>query len=148
MRRTQPTSPLEDFTDLAARFHWSVGVAGAAISYLVLHHFATPALVVVPVNEAQVVPQIVPTMIPSASSVLQYLVPMPFLAGALLSWLRRRRSGQLHDQVAADTDLDALEKMSWQDFEALVAEVFRRKGYRVVERGASTWKLIWVATST
>lgn len=135
MRRTQQTSPLEDVTDFAARFHWSVGLAGAAISFLVLHHLAAPAPVVTPVTAAQVVSQIVPTMIRMASSVLQYLVPLPFLAGALLSWIRRRRVDRLHDRVAADTDLDALEKMSWREFEALVGEVFRRKGYRVVERG-------------
>jgi len=69
------------------------------------------------------------------ASVLQYLVPLALLAGSLVSYTRRRRQGELHERVAADSSADALEKMSWRQFEGLVAENFRRRGYRVIERG-------------
>ncbi len=41
----------------------------------------------------------------------------------------------LHEQVAASSDRGALNDMSWQQFESLVGEAFRRKGYVVTETG-------------
>jgi restriction system protein len=55
-----------------------------------------------------------------------FLIPLPF---ALLHAARRRRL------AATLPQLDRINALSWQDFEALVAEVYRRKGYDVVERG-------------
>ena len=40
-------------------------------------------------------------------------------------------------QVATSTSADALDEMSWSQFEGLVGEAFRQKGYRVVERGGA-----------
>jgi restriction system protein len=55
-----------------------------------------------------------------------FLIPIPF---ALVHAARRRRL------AATQPRLDTINALSWQDFEALVAEVYRRKGYGVVERG-------------
>jgi len=134
MGRRKQDSLAEDIAELAARFHWGVGVALAIFSYLVLHHFAgLPAVVTATPGEIGSV--MTTTVIRSGALVLQYLLPLPFLAGALVSAIRRRRAGELHDRVAADGADNALDKMTWLEFEGLVAETFRRKGYRVVEKG-------------
>jgi restriction system protein len=65
----------------------------------------------------------------------QYLLPFAFLVGAALSAYGRYKRRALHEQVAASTDRGALNAMSWQQFEALVGEAFRRKGYAVTETG-------------
>lgn len=128
-------SVFEDLTDIASQFHWGVGLALALVSYLVIHHFSGPAPTVTTANATQVGSLMTATLIRTGASVLQYLAPLPFLAGALLSFIRRRRQGELHAQVVSDSSADALEKMSWLEFEGLVAETFRQKGYRVEERG-------------
>ncbi len=74
-------------------------------------------------------------VITTVTGVLQYVLPILLLIGSLISFLRRRRQGELHRQVARNPAADALEKMTWREFEGLVAESFRKQGYRVVERG-------------
>lgn len=71
------------------------------------------------------------------SSFLQYIVAVAFLIGAAVSYYKRRRQSELHGQVASSPSRNALESMSWQEFEGLTAEVFRRKGFQVVERGGN-----------
>lgn len=134
MGRRRQESLVEVIADLAARFHWGIGVALAILSYLVLHHFASqPTAVTGTPGEIGAV--LTTTVYRSAAQLLQYLAPIPFLAGAFISAMRRRRAGELHDQVAADGSDNALDKMTWLEFEGLVAETFRRRGFRVVEKG-------------
>ena len=57
-----------------------------------------------------------------------FLLPIPF---ALFNTARRRRL------LEAQPSVDRLLTMSWQDFEQLVGEAYRRKGYRVVDRGGA-----------
>jgi restriction system protein len=75
----------------------------------------------------------------TVSSLFQYIVPLALLIGSAVSFFRRRRrrrrQQELHRNVAGNPTQDALEKMSWRDFENLAVETFRQRGYRVVERG-------------
>ena len=50
-----------------------------------------------------------------------------------MSAYRRFTRRALHAKVATSPDRDALNDMSWQQFEALAGEAFRRKGYTVIE---------------
>ncbi|GAB3092628.1 restriction endonuclease [Lysobacter terrae] len=52
--------------------------------------------------------------------------------GALFSWLGSRKRKQL---LAAQTGLDSLRTMNWREFEMLVGEAFRRRGYAIEETG-------------
>lgn len=52
--------------------------------------------------------------------------------GSLLSFLKQRRRNQL---LETRTGLDSIRAMSWQAFEVLVGEAFRRQGYAVEETG-------------
>ena len=75
------------------------------------------------------------TLFKSLASVGQYILPIVFMAGAAMSAYGRYKRRALHEQVAASPDRGALNHMSWQQFEALVGEAFRRKGYAVTETG-------------
>jgi len=57
-----------------------------------------------------------------------FLLPAPF---ALVNAARRRRL------VDGQASVDRIRALSWQDFERLVAEAYRRQDYRVVERGGA-----------
>ena len=134
------TSAFEDLVEITAKLPWQAGIALAVIAYVVLHYFATRApLSFNPVelkaagkSVADSMTHGIGTMI---AGVFQYVLPIFFLAGSFFSFSRRRRQGELHGQVASDPAANALEKMTWREFEGLAAESFRKQGYRVVERG-------------
>jgi restriction system protein len=78
-----------------------------------------------------------PILAPLAATVANYafwlggifLLPIPF---ALAHAASRRRL------TATPARLESINAMSWQDFETLVAEVYRRRGYKVVPRGGAS----------
>lgn len=137
-RRRQ--SPLEDLMDISARLPWKVGFVLALIAYLVFHYFASLPPVPIATGDLKNFGQslggsIGRQMMVTFSMFLQYLVPFALIIGSAVSFFRQRRQRELHGEVASNPSRDALEKMSWREFEGLAAETFRRKGYRVVERG-------------
>lgn len=69
------------------------------------------------------------------ASIGQYIVPFLFLAGAVASYLGRRKRAGLIDDVATGKAGEALRSMSWRDFELLVGEAFRLQGYSATETG-------------
>jgi restriction system protein len=72
-------------------------------------------------------------MVKAAANIGQFLLPIVFAGGAVNSALRRRRRNELHD--AAATGAEAIAGMSWAQFEVVVGEAFRRRGYAVEETG-------------
>ena len=54
------------------------------------------------------------------------LIPAPF------AYFNSRRKKQLLD---VQSDIDSIKALSWKAFEELVAEAYRRQGYRVIENG-------------
>jgi restriction system protein len=109
---------------------WWVGVVLGAVSYGVLHWVSTwhP-------GTTFDVSSIVKTMAIGLSKAFQYLVPIGFLLSSVGSVLRRRKRSQLLGGVAGSVSADALNDMSWREFEMLVGEGFRVQGYGVVETG-------------
>lgn len=120
--------------DLVALLPWWAGVGLALISYWLLHAVATRPLPAV--QSAQQIGQMATTAIWQGLAMGgQYLLPMICLFGAVISAVRRRQRRALFDTTSASSSADALKGMSWQQFELLVAEGFRRRGYVVKEVG-------------
>jgi restriction system protein len=111
-----------------------VGVGLAIAAYVWLHSVATSEVTAVaqPGKMGELVTQ---TLFKTLASFGQYLLPFAFLVGAAMSAYGRYKRQALHAQVAASPDRGALNTMSWQQFEALVGEAFRRKDYAVAEMG-------------
>lgn len=135
-------SPIEDLIDIAAYLPWKTGIVLALIAYLGFHYAAL--LPVVPVATADLKSysqsighSVGRQLIITFSSFLQYVVPIAFLIGSAMSFIRSRRQRELHHTVASNPTQDSLEKMSWRNFEHLAVETFRQQGYRVVERGGN-----------
>lgn len=70
----------------------------------------------------------------AALSNIAWLVASPFVVVAGLSALG---SSYRRRQLDAQRDLDTLKALSWQDFERLVGEAYRRQRYAVEEVGGS-----------
>lgn len=106
----------EGLMDLVAMLPWWGGVALALVSYAVLHQVAMapkPAL---------------PAMLAFYG---QVVVPVICLAAALLSFLERQRRESLVHDATQTGSADALNGMSWREFDILVGEAFRLRGYKV-----------------
>lgn len=134
MARRKSTSVFEDLFGLAALLPWWAGIALAAIAYGVLHHYAV-AEISAQVQPGQIGQMVVGQMTKALATYGQYIVPLILLAGAAASFLKRRKRQGLVQNVAADRSGAALRGMNWRDFELLVGEAFRLRGYAVEETG-------------
>ena len=125
---------IEDLIEITSKLPWWVGVVLAIAAYAWLHSVAVSEVtaVVQPGKMGDFVGQ---SVFKTLASIGQYLLPLAFLVGAAISAFGRHKRRALHEQVAGNPDRSALNDMSWQQFEALVGEAFRRKGYAVTETG-------------
>lgn len=134
MARRSKGGLAEDVFSLAAVLPWWTGVVMAIVTYAVLHRFAV-AEVSTNVAPGQMGLMVVGQLVKSLATWGQYLVPLLLLAGAAASAIGRRKRQGLIAEVAGDTAGTALRTMSWRDFELLVGEAFRMRGYTVTETG-------------
>lgn len=134
MARRKNTSPLEDLFGIASVLPWWAGVALAVVSYVMLHRYAV-AEVPANVATAQLGQMVAGQLIKSLSTYFQYILPLVLLAGSLVSILGRRKRASLVRDAAQGNTGGAIRNMRWQDFELLVGEVFRLRGFSVAETG-------------
>lgn len=134
MARRKRTSTADDLLELVAMLPWWAGVLLAVVSYFVLHNIASQP-VVAPTQPGQMGAMVTQSIWKSLATVGQYFVPFFCLLGAGTSAWRRRERKNLVADVARSKATDALDGMSWREFEMLVGEGFRLQGYQVVETG-------------
>lgn len=134
-------SPIEE---LLARFielpFWA-SVVGAAFGYLALR-FVAPLFAGSSLTGKALAP-LFPT--------IALWLAIAILTAGLIGVGKRRWRRALFSRT---TGIQALKQMTWQDFELLVGEAYRRQGYSVRERGAvmptveSTWNSFAVASGS
>ena len=134
MARRRKSSPLEDFLELVAMMPWWVGVALALAAYVLLHHFARPVQIT-GLKPGEMAAAAVHTLGATLAGYAQYIVPVLCLVGAAMSAWRRQARKALVGNAAQARSADALNGMTWREFEVLVGEAFRLQGFRVVETG-------------
>ena len=125
---------MEDFVGLVALMPWWACVGLAALSYLILSAMARP-VVVTGIQPSQIGQLMTRTMFQGLAMVGQFVVPILCLVAAGVSAAKRRHRGDLLSTVARSRAPDALDGMSWREFELLVGEAFRLQGYEVTELG-------------
>ena len=136
MARKRKTSTVEDMLDVVSLLPWWAGVAIAVVGYVVLHRMAAPVQVMA-VQPGQVSHLVTQTVISGLATAGQYILPLVGLVGAVMSFVRRKQRTALVKDVAQAKSADALDGMSWREFELLVGEAFRLQGYRVIENGGA-----------
>src|SRR3982750_1020056 len=134
MARRPKTSPLEDFVGLVALMPWWACVGAALLSYLVLSAMARP-VVMTGIQPNQIGQAVTTAMFQGLAMIGQFVVPILCLAAAAVSATKRQQRRSLVAGVAQSKAPDALDRMSWQEFELLVGEGFRLQGYEVTELG-------------
>lgn len=122
----------EDLFKITAALHWWMGIVLAVAVYVFLQPYA--------VLETQI--QATPRQISRAVAGQmgrtfayygQYILPLLFLSGALASFLKQRKRKNLVRIAGDGKTNDPLHDINWKDFEMLVGEVFRMRGFTVVE---------------
>lgn len=131
MARRKP-SALEDLSRIAAVIPWWAALAVAIAAW-----FGFGLLIAADRNsvtdESDIGQAAAQGMRVMLYSIARYVIPIAFLCGAMLSLAgRRHRSGLLRKARAIP---DTIENLSWRDFELLVSEAFRARGYQISERG-------------
>ena len=117
---------------LAARLPWWLGLALAVISYVGLPSVAQKP-VLAALQPGQTGSFVLSGITQALAVAGQYLLPLFFGLGALISAVRHGKAARL--LAAAASRADAMGSMSWQDFEILVGEYFRRQGFGVTDKG-------------
>ena len=128
------TNSAGDVIAVTSLFPWWIGVAIAVGAFILLRFVATMD-VPMPIDTKQVGNLVSRHVVKVLATVGQWVVPALCLIGALLSYMTQRRRALLHADVAQRGKLAPFAQMSWQDFERVVGEYFRRQGFTVAETG-------------
>lgn len=129
---------VEDLFKITATLPWWVGIALAVAVYVLLQPYA---VLETPIQAApgQISRVVAGQMGRTFAYYGQYILPLLFLSGALASFFKQRKRKNLVRTVGSRKTDDPLHDTNWKDFELLVGEIFRMRGYKVVEnesRGA------------
>jgi len=128
-------SVIEDLLTLVAKAPWPVGVGLAVVSFVVLNQVAQGEPVQA-ASTADLSRTLFSTVGISLALVGQYLLPGIFLVAALGSFLRSRKNARIYAAAAAEPT-HGVADLSWREFERLIGELFRKRGFSVKENDGS-----------
>ncbi|WP_334018296.1 DUF2034 domain-containing protein [Alteromonas sp. S015] len=110
------------FIDLLVELPWWVSVLVSATAYVMMAH---------------VLPSIQTENQITAMVFKAFVIPAPYIAGMILltapfAFLNARHKAK---QLDTQRNIQTVRDLHWRNFEELVAEAYRRQGYRVTEGG-------------
>jgi restriction system protein len=122
---------LEDLISIAARMSWQAGVTAAVLSWAALHfaavHFSASRAAT---TVGELGSYAAGSLLGTLATLLQYVIPVCFLMGALASRLTQSQARGLFRQARLGGP-EAVRSMTWREFEQLVGQVLRGRGYDV-----------------
>ncbi len=131
------TSPLEDVITLASKLPWWSCLLMALVSYGVLHSIAARPMIAPVTGPGQLGAAVTHSLILTMAMFGQLILPFVFCIAAIGSAITALRQKKLYNTVATRTDVAVLNEMSWDEFEMLVGEHFRRQGFQVSRQGGN-----------
>ncbi len=124
----------EDIADITSKFPWWVGVSLALVSFLFLHSYGGKELPPVTVPGVDgIYKSVLPGLLHVLAFFGQIVLPVAFLLGSMASVFLNFKRTKLYDKTSRSVSQNSLGNMSWQDFEYLVGEYFRRRQFNVEE---------------
>lgn len=138
MARRRKTSAFDDLIHIASRLPWWLSLLIAFVAWFLLHSYAISPPPVVTADPKQLGQLMAGSAFRGIAMLLQYLVPAAFVLGAIGSVIARAKRRKLIVDVASATKPGkTIEGISWQQFEQLTGEAFRRQGFTVTETGGN-----------
>ena len=104
--------------DIVARLPWPWGVGLAVLAWVVLHSLAGADAI----------------LFHAIGTVFQWIVPPLLLGAAASSYFRARKAAA---RFASTVTADALQRLSWREFEQLLQSAFEAQGFAVQDRGGA-----------
>ncbi len=131
-RRKQ--SVAEDIIDITSRFPWWVGLLLAIGSFIALRSVADKGMPAADAGDLAKAAR--GGMIYGLAAIGQYILPIVFVFGSVVSVIVSSKRKQLHSDVTSGSK--QIDGISWQQFEILMGEHFRQQGFKVreTEQGA------------
>jgi restriction system protein len=128
---------LTEWLEAASKLPWKVSVGLVPVAFIVFHLIAAASVQTAPVTRlGDMGSVVIRASIHTFATLLQFIVPVIFLTAAAVSYARRSRSRALLDGARRGATA-SIASLSWQDFERLVGEGFRQRGFLVTERGGA-----------
>jgi restriction system protein len=138
MARRRKTSAFDDLIHIASRLPWWLSLLIALIAWFWLHSYVTSPPPVATADPKQLGQLMAGSAFRTISMILQFIVPAAFVLGAIGSVIARAKRRKLIVDVASATKPGkTIEGISWQQFEQLTGEAFRRQGFIVTETGGN-----------
>ena len=131
------SSPLEDLVFIVSKLPWWAGVALALLSYVVLHGIAASPMAPVATGPGSLGAAATGSLVKVLATFGQFILPFACGIAALISFVNAAKQKKLYDNTASRSGVAALNDMSWQEFEMLVSEHYRRKGFQVTREGGN-----------
>ncbi|MDH5573524.1 MAG: restriction endonuclease, partial [Gammaproteobacteria bacterium] len=125
---------LNDIIDISSQLPWWVGLGLAIIIYMTLSIYNSQEVVTASTGGVANVGVIVIGSITKAlATAAQYLFPFAFILGAGTSALQQYKRSNLLNRASSREGKTAIDSMSWREFEMMVGEAFRQRGFKVKE---------------
>lgn len=131
------TSPFEDLVFIVSKLPWWAGLALALASYVVLHGMAARPIAPVVTGPGAIGKAATESIYRTLAMFGQYVLPFACGLAALISFINAAKQKKLYETTASRSGIAALNDMSWQQFEQLVGEYYRRKGFNVTRAGGN-----------
>jgi len=126
---------IEDLFEIGSHLSWRMCLVTAPVAGIGLHLLAViltaPTSATTMGNLGSFAAR---NLIGTIAYLMQFVIPLALLVGALVSYFRRSQAGFLFQRAALGST-DVISKMSWPQFERLIGEAFRRQGFQVQETG-------------
>ncbi|WP_321346249.1 restriction endonuclease [Halopseudomonas oceani] len=132
------TSAVEDFIVVLSHLPWWTSLLIALVSWLILHPVATAPAPPAALKPGDMGGILTAQLWRTLAMFGHYLIPFCCLLGAIGSIAARRKRKHLFDSVKPATQpARTIDGLSWQQFEQLIGEAFRKQGYSITETGGN-----------
>jgi restriction system protein len=137
-------SSFDDLMDIGLKLPWKVAVAAAVVIYIALHVVAIETQAPVTATTLADFGAVVQHgFLHVFAEFLQYLIPAALLIETIVGYFKQRRAGSLIG-AARSNPATTRASMRWRDFERLVGEGFRQRGFSVTGFGGAGPDGAWI----
>ncbi|POA78642.1 restriction endonuclease [Pseudomonas sp. DP16D-R1] len=135
MARRRKTSTLDDLLNIAMKIPLWANLMIAGGSFAFLRYYGgteLPILAVTPGSELG--PAIAQQILRLFAFIGQYVIPPVFLLGGILGWGQRKLRARKFSRIGTAQEPGvAIRNLTWEQFENMVGEAFRKQGFTVQE---------------
>jgi len=131
------TSPLEDIIMVSSRLPRWLCIILAIVSYLGLHSIASIPAVPVKNFHKELTGIVTHGIVTTFAMFGQFILPFAFVIAAIVSGIGSIKRKKLYERIESRSDAAVLNEITWEDFERLVGEYFRRQGFQITREGGN-----------